>query len=73
MSCFRFCFQSQLALKEILCIISPPNTSWHGIHHSLVIGASISLETIHLIEGSNQMDYLPVLLYFHDFILSQMI
>jgi hypothetical protein len=38
-----------------------------------VIGAHNSLVTIKLIEGSNQMDYLPVILDFHDCFPSQMI
>jgi hypothetical protein len=38
-----------------------------------VIGASNSMVTIKLIEGSNQMDYLFDLLDFHDHFTSQMI
>jgi hypothetical protein len=34
--CFLFCIQSQFALKAILCIISLPNTIWHGIACSVV-------------------------------------
>jgi hypothetical protein len=38
-----------------------------------VICASKSMVTMQLIEGSNQMDYLLVLLYFHDYFPGQMI
>jgi hypothetical protein len=38
-----------------------------------MIGASNSLLTMQLIEGSNQMDYIPALLDFHDYFPSQMI
>jgi hypothetical protein len=38
-----------------------------------MIGASNSLVTMQLIEGSNQMDYLLVILEFHDCFSSQMI
>jgi hypothetical protein len=38
-----------------------------------MIGASDSMVTMQLIEGSNPMDYLLVLLDFHDYFTSQMI
>jgi hypothetical protein len=38
-----------------------------------MIGASNTLVAMQLIEGSNQMDYLVVLLHFHDYFPSQMI
>jgi hypothetical protein len=38
-----------------------------------MIGASNSLVTMHLIEGSNQMNYIFLLLDFHDCFPSQMI
>jgi hypothetical protein len=38
-----------------------------------MIGASNSIKTMQLIEGSNQMDYFVVLLDFHDYFPSQMI
>jgi hypothetical protein len=38
-----------------------------------MIGASNSLVIMQMIEGSNQMDYLLVILDFHDYFPSQMI
>jgi hypothetical protein len=38
-----------------------------------MIGASNSLVAMQLIEGSNQMDYILVLLDFHDYFPNQMI
>jgi hypothetical protein len=38
-----------------------------------MIGASNSLVTMQLIEGSNQMEYLLALIDFHDYFPSQMI
>jgi hypothetical protein len=43
------------------------------LHHACMIGASGSMKTMQLIEGSNQMDYLLVLLDYHDYFPSQMI
>jgi hypothetical protein len=38
-----------------------------------MIGASNSIVTMQLIEGSNQLDYLFIVVYFHDYFPSQMI
>jgi hypothetical protein len=68
---FFFVFNTRLIWRQYCGSYLCQNTSWHGVACSNV--RSNSVVTMQLIEGSNQMHYLLLLLDFHDCFPSQMI